>query len=379
MKKNRLLAALLVFVMLLCLFSGCSSSGKEEETKQEPEQAADAKTSEEEPADDAAKTEPEADGKVYKLKIAYNPPELTPDTCTETCVAYSLRDYLNEKAPGRFEIEIYPSAQLGTFDEMLAGASDGSIEMSIVNIGTLASVDQSLNVWQIPGSIASIEECNALLASEEGKATFANIESNMGIMMVAGFTSGPRHFTNNVRELKTPEDMKGIVFRVMQNNLYVKMVESMGAIATPMSSSELYSALQNKVVEGQENPIASIINDITYEVQKYLTLDGHVYSIPICVVNTAWFNTLSEDLQQIFLDGIEVAREDVIKFIDKQESEGLEFLKEKGMTVYEPTEEELEQWHEAVYNGVIDYVYEQVGEEQVNDFLAMIESYRQSA
>lgn len=356
-KPIKILALVLVFTLCASILAGCGST--EAPKTEAPAQAA---TSAEQP--------------VYKLKIAYNPPELTPETCTETCFSYSLRDYLNEHAPGAFDIELYPAAQLGTFSEMLAGASDGSIEMSIVNIGTLAAVDPNLNVWQIPGTIGSIEECNGLLASEAGNATYDDIEKNMGIEVVVGFTSGPRHFTNNIRELKSPADMKGIVFRVMENNLYVKMVESLGAIATPMSSSELYSALQNKVVEGQENPIASIINDITYEVQEYLTLDGHVYSLPIGVVNTAWFNTLTPELQKVFMDGVEAARKDVIAFIDKQESEGLVFLKEQGMIVYEPTEEELAQWHDAVYNGVIDYVYDQLGTEKVDAFLAMVEDYR---
>lgn len=360
-KKFYLPVTLIVCTMLACFLSGCGSPASTTVPPAETPSSGD-----------------QADETVYKLKIAYNPPELTRETCTETCFAYSLRDYLNEKAPGRFEIEIYPSAQLGTFSEMLSGASDGSIEMSVVNIGTIASIDPALNVWQIPGSITSIEECNGLLASEEGKATFKNVEESMNIKIVAGFTSGPRHFTNNIRELKSPEDMKGIVFRVMENNLYVKMVESMGAIATPMSSSELYSALQNKVVEGQENPIASIINDITYEVQKYLTLDGHVYSIPIAVVNSAWLNSLTPDLQQIFLDGIETARKDVITFIDKQEKDGLDFLKEQGMIVYEPSEEELAQWHEIIYSGVIDYAYDQIGKDKVDAFLSMVDSYREA-
>lgn len=167
--------------------------------------------------------------------------------------------------------------------------------------------------------------------------------------------------------------MNGIVFRVMENELYVKMLEAMGAIAIPMSSSELYSALQNGVVDGQENPIPFIISDMTYEVQKYLVTDGHVYSISPFIVNTEWYQSLPDDLREIFDDGVEEARRAAIQFVERQEKEGLEFLKENGMTVYEPTEEELEKWHKAVFDGSYGYITNLIGKDTVDAFLKQVE------
>lgn len=201
------------------------------------------------------------DEQVYRMKLSYNSPELTEETSLETKFAQTLKRYLEENAPGRFEIEIYPGAQLGSFSEVFSGVSDGNIETALVNISTLISNDDKLNVWQIPGSIGSNEDCNLLLSSEETLSTFDTVEENMGITVLTSFSAGARHFTNNKREIKVPQDMNGVMFRVMENELYVKMVESMGGIATPMSSSELYSALQNGVVDGQENPTAFIISD----------------------------------------------------------------------------------------------------------------------
>ena len=149
----------------------------------------------------------------------------------------------------------------------------------------------------------------------------------------------------------------------------------MGGIATPMSSSELYSALQNGVVDGQENPTACIISDLTYEVQKYMVTDGHVYSISPFLVNHQGFESLPEDLKPVFLEAGEAAREAAIAFVDRQEEEGLQFLKDEGIAVYEPTEEELALWHDAVYDGTYEHIVDLIGKETVDSFIAEIENY----
>lgn len=316
-----------------------------------------------------------AASKPIKIKFAYMPPELTPEECVETTIAYTFRDYLEEHFPDRFQVEIYPSGQLGSFAETYAGNSDGSIEISLVNVAAISTVDKNLNVWQIPGSISSLAQIRALLASEEAMATFDNVNKQTGTTILMGFSAGARHFTNNVREVKTPADMNGIVFRTMENPLYVKMVESMGGVAVPMASSEMYSALQNGVIQGQENPISSIIADMTYQVQDYLTLDGHVYSLAFMVCNTAWLNNLDPELQQGVKDAAKAAFVASNERVDALEATGLEFLKTTGgMQVYVPTEEELKAWHDQCYQGAVGYVIEQLGQEKVDEFMNLVNS-----
>ena len=314
-----------------------------------------------------------AASKPVKIKLAYMPPELTPEECVETTIAYTFRDYLETNFPDRFQIELYPAGQLGSYADTYAGCSDGSIEIALVNVTTISTVDKNLNVWQIPGSINSLAQMRAVLSSEEAMATFDNVNKQTGTRILMGFSAGARHFTNNVREVKTPADMNGIAFRTMENPLYVKMVEAMGGVAVPMSSSEMYSALQNGVIEGQENPVASIIADMTYQVQKYLTLDGHVYSLAFMVCNDNWFNKLDADLQEGVLEAAKLAFEASNERVDALEATGLEFLKTTGgMQVYEPTEEELKDWHEQCYQGAINYVVEQIGQEKVDEFMNIV-------
>ena len=310
-----------------------------------------------------------------KIKFAYMPPELTPEECVETTIAYTFRDYLETNFPGKFQIELYPAGQLGTYAETYAGCSDGSIEIAQVNVTTISTVDQNLNVWQIPGSIKSLDHVRALLSNEEALATLDNVSAQTGTRVLLGYSAGARHFTNNVREVQTPNDVNGIVFRVQENQLYVKMVEYMGGVAVPMASSEMYSALQNGVIEGQENPIASIIADLTYQVQDYLTLDGHVYSIAFIVCNDNWFNKLDPELQEGIMAASKAAFEASNACVDNLEATGLEFLKTTGgMQVYAPTEEELAVWHEQCYNGAVDYIIEQIGQDKVDSFMSIVNS-----
>lgn len=323
----------------------------------------------------ACSTMASAASKPIKIKFAYMPPELTPEECVETTIAYTFRDYLETNFPGRFQIELYPAGQLGSYAETYAGASDGSIEIAQVNVTTIATVDQDLNVWQIPGSINSLPHMRAVLSNEDALATLDNVSKQTGTRVLLGYSAGARHFTNFVREIKTPADMNGIVMRVQENQLYVKMVEALGGVATPMASSEMYSALQNHVIEGQENPIASIIADMTYQVQDYLTLDGHVYSVAFIVCNDNWFNGLDAELQEGIMAASKAAFEASNACIDNLEETGLEFLKTTGgMQVYVPTEEELKDWHEQCYNGAIDYVVEQIGQDKVDSFMNIVNS-----
>lgn len=315
-----------------------------------------------------------ADDKPVKIKFAYVPPELTRDECLETNIAFAFRDYLEENYPGKFDVQTFPAGQLGDFAETYAGCSDGSIEIALVNVSAIATVDPNLNVWQIPGSVGTLAHMRALLTSDKAMATFDKVSEQTGTTILMGFSAGARHFTNNVREVKVPADMNGIVFRTMQNPLYVKMVESIGAVAVPMASSEMYSALQNKVIEGQENPIASIINDLTYQVQKYITLDGHVYSIAFMVTNTAWLNSLDAERQAAIREAAQVAYESSNAYVDKSETDGLEFLRQQGMQVYIPTADELKLWNEACYNGSVDYMTEQIGAEAIEAFMEIVNS-----
>jgi len=158
-----------------------------------------------------------------------------------------------------------------------------------------------------------------------------------GVRMLSAASFGFRCFTNNKKPIKTVDDLKGIKMRVQQNPLYMTMVRSMGGSPTPISWGELYSALQQGVVDGQENPLGVIYDTKFYEVQKYATVDNHVLGTNMILANEKWFQGLPADLRQILLTGAKMgAVAENGKRMFEARVTMVDALRKKGMDVYVP-------------------------------------------
>ncbi len=312
----------------------------------------------------------------YTLRLGYISPELTPDVNNETMYTYVFRDYVEEMSGGRIEVEIYPAGQLGKFPEMIEGCMNGTVDMAIVNVIPVNSFYKPSMIFGLPGVFKDMDECTEVLQGEWGLAFNEGMRQALGVKVLNHWSSGMRNFTNSVRELKVPEDAKGLTFRVMESPVSIKMVEALGAKAVPIASSEMYVAMQNGVVDGQENPISSIIQDLTYEVQDYCVLDGHFTSSMMFIMNDQLFEGMDPELQQIILDGSAKGYEEAVKVLKRIEEEGIALLEEKGMQVYQPTDEEKAQWHEVMFEATNEYVREKLGDEMVDGFLQAIEDVR---
>ncbi|NLI22981.1 MAG: TRAP transporter substrate-binding protein [Clostridiales bacterium] len=312
----------------------------------------------------------------FTIRMGYISPELTPDVNNETMYAYTFRDYVQEKSEGRIAVEIYPAGQLGKFPEMIEGCMSGTVDMAIVNVIPVNSFYKPSMIFGLPGVFTDMDECTKVLQGEWGQAFNESMRQALGIRVLNHWSSGMRNFTNSVRELRVPSDAKGLTFRVMESPVSIKMVEALGAKAVPIASSEMYVAMQNHVVDGQENPISSIIQDLTYEVQKYCILDGHFTSSMMLIMNDALFQRMSPDLQQIILDGSAKGYEEASVVLKRIEADGIKLLEEKGMQVYQPTDEEKSQWHSVMFEATNAYIRETLGDELVDGFLAAIETVR---
>jgi C4-dicarboxylate-binding protein DctP len=143
-----------------------------------------------------------------------------------------------------------------------------------------------------------------------------------------------------------------------------------------MASAELYSALQNKVIDGLESPVAGFNENKLYEVQKYYVLDGHVASMVAGVMSKKFYDSLPVDLQKIVMDGSKAGRDIARTIMITFEKQGLALMESKGVKVYQPTDEELKAWHDAVAGPATEYVKSQIGVEIVNELLGVINSVR---
>ncbi|HOM20167.1 MAG TPA: TRAP transporter substrate-binding protein DctP, partial [Ottowia sp.] len=154
-----------------------------------------------------------------------------------------------------------------------------------------------------------------------------------GFKALAWAENGFRHMTNSKRDVKAPEDLKGLKMRTMENPVHVAAYKGFGIITTPMAFPEVFTALQQGTVDGQENPLSVIISAKFDQVQKHLTLTGHVYSPAIFVMNKGAFDKLSAADKQAFIDAAREGTKANRARVDEDDAKGVADLRAKGMTV----------------------------------------------
>jgi tripartite ATP-independent transporter DctP family solute receptor len=205
---------------------------------------------------------------------------------------------VNEALKGKVEMRHFHSSQLGTDEQMIKGIKVGAPEMFIPST-IMSTVDQKYGVFEMPYIIVSRAHMKRVTESPEVKKALFDPLPRQGIRLIAVWENGFRHMTNNVRPIGKPEDLKGIKLRVPSGIWRVKMFKAYGANPSPMAYAEVYSALQSGVMDGQENPLAQIWSGKFHEVQKYVSLTGHVYSPSYIVVNESFWQRLPADQRQV--------------------------------------------------------------------------------
>ncbi len=204
---------------------------------------------------------------------------------------------VNEQLKGKVEVKVFHSSQLGTDEQMVKGVRVGSPEIFLPST-IMSTLDGRYGVFEMPYIIVSRAHMRKVAENPEvQKALFEGLPAK-GIRILAVWENGFRHITNNVRPIVKPEDLKGIKLRVPGGAWRVKMFQAYGANPSPMAFSEVYSALQSGVMDGQENPLAQIWSGRFHEVQKYLSMTGHVYSPAYVAIGESTWQRLPADAQQ---------------------------------------------------------------------------------
>ncbi len=192
-----------------------------------------------------------------------------------------------EKSGGEVEVKVFPSSQLGSQKDLIEGLIFGTVDMALTGTAVLGQFQPQISLFDLPFLFKDRAHAFASLDSvgmELGKAL-----EGKGIKLLGYMENGIRHMTNNVRPIKTPADMAGLKIRVMNNKIYVETVKALGASPTPMDFGELYSAMQQGTVDGQENPSAHIWTKRFFEVQKYASLTAHAYAPePVLISLMSW-------------------------------------------------------------------------------------------
>lgn len=293
----------------------------------------------------------------YTIKLAYVVPETQ---STHIAAAEVFKPYVEEQSQGRITVELYPNGQLGGDRQAIEAVQLGTIQMTIPAAAVLSGFEPKFQVFDLPYLFKSKEAAYKALDGELGRS-LNDMLPPLGLINLAYGENGFRHISNNEGPIESPADLKGFKIRTMENPVHMATFKLLGANPTPMSFGELYTALQQGTVDAQENPIPLVYTSKFYEVQKYYTLDGHVYAATVVLINSDFFNSLPEDLQQIVLEGAEKYRDEQRKLADQQDVEMLEALKESGMEINELTEEQKQVFIDATLP-VYDQFKEELGE-----------------
>ena len=240
-----------------------------------------------------------------------------------------------EKASGgKMKVRAIGAAALGSDVQMQQALIGGAQEMMVGSTATLVGITKEMAIWDTPFLFNNAKEADTVLDGLAGQKVMDKLQEK-GLVGLAYWENGFRNLTNNKQPVAKLENLSGIKLRVMQNDVFLNSFKTLGANAIPLPFSELFTALETKTVDGQENPYNTILSSKFYEVQKYLTVTNHVYSPWIITVSKKWWDGLSKDEQKVLADAAKKSRDFERQDTRAEAAKALGDLKAKGMMVNE--------------------------------------------
>jgi len=241
---------------------------------------------------------------------------------------------VKDKTAGRVNFILFPSSQLGNEKTMVEGMQIGSQGAAIIGSGSLQPVDARFGVVELPYSWNTAAQAYKAYDGELG-AALEKIGDAKGLVLLSWWENGYRHITNTRGPINAPADLKGLKTRVTPDKMRLDTFIALGANPAPLAFGELYSALQQKVFDAQENPLSIIYTSSFFEVQKYLSLTGHVWSPANLVISKATWGRISADDRKVVKAAADHWRDQQRRMIAESDAQFIAQLKEKGMQINE--------------------------------------------
>ncbi len=298
------------------------------------------------------------------LKVGHGAPEST----AVHAGWLHFKKIVEERSNGEFDVEIYGNQQLGGDRELTEATQLGNIQCSSASTANVAPFIADFFIFDMPFLFKDRAQVYAMLDGEPGKATLKGCEK-VELKGVGFMENGFRDLTNSRRPIRQPKDLEGIKLRTMENPIQMAAWRALGANPTPMAFGEVYTALQQKTVDGQENPMELIYNNKFYEVQPYFTLTHHIYSPYSVMFNLEWWNALKPEqrelLEKAVQETIDFQRSIVADSAEKAEAA----IRANGNEIVELTADELAQFREKAQAAALPLIKERVSDEVFKLFL----------
>lgn len=278
------------------------------------------------------------------------------------------------KSGGKLKVNVFPGGALGSDQANVSALQGGTLEMASMNSGIFASIVKDFAIYDFPFLFGNAKEADAVVDGPFGTGLHQKLEEK-GIVGLTYYELGFRQLTNSKRAVVKVEDVSGLKLRVIPNPINVDWVNALGANPTPLPFPELYAALEQKAVDGQENPVATIRGAKLYEVQKYMTLTNHQYNPQSVVISKRFWDSLSADDKKILQDAARESAKYEREQSRAQAASILEELKKNGMQVTELAPAEVAKLRDKM-KPVIAKHSASVGESTVNAVMAELEKAR---
>lgn len=305
-------------------------------------------------SDDAEGSNEEDNDKVYTLQAGHS----LPDDHPYHIAFKNMADRIEERTDGQVVIEVYPNSEIGAERELTEGMTLGTVDMVVSSTAPVTNFVPELEVLDVPFLFKDRDSAVNVLEGEIGDKLFKKMEEQ-GIVGLSWGENGYRHITNSLHPIKKPADLEGLKIRTQENDIHLAAFEALGAQPTPMAWTEALTALQQGVVDAQENPAIVADQFSLYESnQKYMSLTGHVYSVAMYMMSKQTYEKLPEDLRDIVVEEAQKAGAEERELIVKMEQESLKNLEEQGMEIIEDVNTEP-------FQKKVEPVYEQVEHQEL--------------
>lgn len=279
---------------------------------------------------------------------------------------------LEKTSGGKDTGKLFLNGQLGDEQDTVTAAATGTLDFSILAINNLTPFSPTVGTLTLPYMILSQDDAEKVTQGEIGKELTDKTVEDAGVRIIGWAYSGFRVLTNSKKPVKTVDDLKGLVIRVPKNEIMIQTYKAWGVDPTPMAWSETFAALQQKVVDGQDNPYMTVNAMKFYEVQKYVTNIRYIFSIEPLVVSEQLFQSMSADEQKAVLEAGAEATKASGQFLRDQEAKIKDELVAKGMEISDPADGEKEFMDKAI-EAVWPKFYDSVGgKEEVNKVLGAL-------
>ncbi|HSS71385.1 MAG TPA: TRAP transporter substrate-binding protein [Casimicrobiaceae bacterium] len=275
---------------------------------------------------------------------------------------------VEKRTDGRYRIQTFYSGALGAERESVEGVQLGTLDLTLTSTGPLPNFVPEVAILDIPFLFRDYAHARAVLDGPIGQELLAKFPSK-GMIGLAWAENGFRHMTNSKHPVNQPEDLKGLKMRTMENPIHVEAYRQFGILPTPMAFTEVFTALQQGTVDGQENPLSVITSAKLDQVQKYLSLTGHVYSPAVFLMNKAQWDKLSDSDKQAFVDAAKEGVKANRARVDEDERRAVADLRAKGMNV-------VENLDKARFQAVLAPVYADFGKRFGQANIDRIKNYR---